>query len=56
MNTRKQFIILDGEVMLVFVRRGEKFSQCSSYQDVTAEVDCKVWTKLSDLDIKNYSI
>merc|ERR1712048_464800 len=37
LNSRKQFIILDGEVLLVFVGRGEKFSQCSSYRDITAE-------------------
>ena len=27
-NTRKQLLVLEGEVILAFVERGERFSQC----------------------------
>ena len=41
-NTRKQFLILGGEVILAFVQRAGRFSQCASYRDITSEVDCQV--------------
>ena len=41
-NSRKQFLILEGEVILAFVQRGVKFSQCASYKDISREVDCQV--------------
>ena len=42
-GVRKQFLILNGEVILGFVTNGEKFANCASYTGVTAQVDCKVY-------------
>ena len=41
-GVRKQFLILNGEAILGFVTKGKKFANCSSYTEVTANVDCKV--------------
>ena len=41
-GVRKQFLILDGEPILAFINRGKKFTQCSSYTEVTTSVTCKV--------------
>ena len=34
-NTRKQLLVLEGEVILAFVERGERFSQCFTYKDIS---------------------
>ena len=41
-GVRKQFLILNGEAILGFVRNGKKFADCDSYTEVTTSVDCKV--------------
>ena len=41
-GVRKQFLILDGEPILAFINRGKKFTQCTSYTEVTTSVTCKV--------------
>ena len=41
-GVRKQFLILNSEIILVFVTNGEKFVNCTSYTEVTESVDCKV--------------
>ena len=41
-GVRKQFLILNGEVVLGFVTKGKKFTACTSYTEVTTSVDCKV--------------
>ena len=41
-GVRKQFLILDGEPILAFINRGKKFTQCTSYTEVTSSVTCKV--------------
>ena len=41
-GVRKQFLILNGEAVLGFVTKGKKFASCTSYTEVTANVDCKV--------------
>ena len=43
-GVRKQFLILNGEPILAFVTKGKKFTECTSYTEVTAQVDCKVAT------------
>ena len=35
---RKQFLILDNEAVLVFVKIRKKFPQCTKYIDVTSKV------------------
>ena len=35
---RKQFMILNNETVLVFVKNGKKFPQCTEYTDVTSKV------------------
>ena len=39
---RKQFLFMEGKTILAFVPRGKKFTECSSYTEVTTQVDCKV--------------
>ena len=41
-GVRKQFLILNGAAILGFVTKGKKFASCSSYTEITANVDCKV--------------
>ena len=43
-ENRRQFLFMDGKTILAFVPVGQKFTQCSSYTEVTAQVDCKVTT------------
>ena len=45
-GVRKQFLILNGEPILAFVTKGKKFTECTSYTEVTAQVDCKVTNAL----------
>ena len=40
-ENRRQFLFMDGKTILAFVPRGQKFYQCSSYTEVTVQVDCK---------------
>jgi hypothetical protein len=41
-GVRKQFIMLNGQAILGFVRNGKKFADYDSYTEVTTKVDCKV--------------
>merc|ERR1711874_799021 len=54
-GVRKQFLILNGEIILGFVTKGKKFTNCTSYTEVTANVDCKVIPGLSDVDLASSS-
>ena len=37
-GVRKQFLILNGEAILGFVRKGKKFADCDSYTKVNSKV------------------
>merc|ERR1711892_211958 len=50
-GVKKQFLILNGEAILGFVTKGKKFASCSSYTEITANVDCKVVSGLIDVDL-----
>ena len=39
---RRQFLFMEGKTILAFVPRGKKFTECSSFTEVTTQVDCKV--------------
>jgi len=39
---RRQLLFVDGKTILAFVTKGAKFADCSSYTEVTSQVDCKV--------------
>merc|ERR1711892_778901 len=54
-GVRKQFLILNGEAILGFVTKGKKFASCTSYTEVTANVDCKVVSGLIDVDLASSS-
>merc|ERR1712123_146891 len=54
-GVRKQFLILNGEAILGFVTKGKKFASCSSYTEITANVDCKVVSGLIDVDLASSS-
>ena len=46
---RKQFLFVDGKTILAFVPVGQKFTQCSSYTEVTVQVDCKAVPGAADI-------
>ena len=50
---RRQFLFMEGKTILAFVPRGKKFTECSSYTEVTTQVDCKVGSKNILLKIWN---
>ena len=51
---RKQFLVVDDEPLLVFVeKKGKKFTDCQSYEDITASVKCKV---IFSSEEKNYLV
>merc|ERR1719483_1538036 len=54
-GVRKQFLILNSEIILAFVTNGKKFADCTSYTEVTASVDCKVVSGLIDVDLTSSS-
>ena len=41
-GVRKQFIMLNGQAILGFVRNGKKFADCDSFTEVATKLDCKV--------------
>ena len=41
-GNRRQMLFVDGKTILAFVTRGSKFADCSSFTEVTSQVDCKV--------------
>ena len=51
-GTRKQFLILNGEAVLAFVKNGEKFADCDSYTEVTTQVDCKTVEGLNTVGLE----
>ena len=51
-GTRKQFLIINGEAVLAFVKNGQKFADCDSYTEVTANIKCKAVSGLSNLDLQ----
>ncbi|XP_023342027.1 uncharacterized protein LOC111711811 [Eurytemora carolleeae] len=41
-GARRQFAILNNKALLLYVNKGTKFTDCTSYIDVTANVTCKI--------------
>eukprot|EP00090_Calanus_glacialis_P003469 TRINITY_DN12566_c0_g1_i1.p1 TRINITY_DN12566_c0_g1~~TRINITY_DN12566_c0_g1_i1.p1 ORF type:complete len:284 (-),score=70.72 TRINITY_DN12566_c0_g1_i1:64-915(-) len=52
---RRQFLLLNGSPVLGFVQRKKKFTSCSSYTDITAQVDCKGVSGLNNVDLSSSS-
>ena len=53
-GTRKQFLLVEGKDIIAFVKNKEKFTNCSFFTEVTAQVDCKVGEKQhTNLSLKN---
>jgi len=50
-NTRKQFLIMDGEAIIAFVEKGTKFGQCAEYMDITSKIQCKDVESLNEVDL-----
>jgi len=50
-GTRRQFLILNGEVVLAFVTRGIKFPACPAYVSLTNSVKCKVEPSAANLTL-----
>ena len=51
-GTRKQFLILNGEAVLAFVKNGDKFADCDSYTEVTTNIQCKEVDGLKTVDLE----
>ena len=51
-GTRKQFLILNGEAVLAFVKNGDKFADCDSYTEVTTNIQCKTVDGLNTVDLE----
>ena len=41
-GNRRQLLFIEGKTILAFVTQGSKFADCSSFTEVTSQVDCKV--------------
>ena len=41
-GNRRQLLFVDGKTILAFVTQGSKFTNCSSFTEVTSQVNCKV--------------
>ena len=50
-GVRKQFLILDGEAILGFVKKGTKFPACAAYTEISASISCKVLSGGSDINL-----
>jgi len=50
-TVRKQLLIMSGTPILAFVTKNTKFANCSSFTEVTMQVDCKTVDGLSDVDL-----
>ena len=48
-ENRRQFLFMDGKTILAFVPQGQKFYECSSYTEVTVQVDCKAVPGAADI-------
>ena len=42
---------MEGKTILAFVSRGNKFADCSSYTEVTSQVDCKAVANLDSVTL-----
>ena len=42
---------MEGKTILAFVRKGNKFADCSSYTEVTSQVDCKAVANLDSVTL-----
>ena len=50
-GNRRQLLFVDGKTILAFVARGSKFADCSSYTEVTSQVDCKANANLETVSL-----
>jgi len=50
-TVRKQFVIMLGEPLLVFVTKGKKFLNCTEFKDITSTVSCKTISGLANINI-----
>merc|ERR1711990_741618 len=50
-TVRKQLLIMSGTPILAFVTKNTKFANCSSFTEVTMQVDCRTVDGLSDVDL-----
>ena len=48
---RRQLLFVDGKTILAFVARGSKFVDCSSYTEVTSQLDCKAIANLETVSL-----
>ena len=41
-GVRKQFLIVNNEALMAFVKKKKKFTKCESFTDISSTVKCKV--------------
>ena len=54
-GVRKQFLNLNGQTVLSFIKSKQKFAECPSFTEVTKDVTCKTVDGLKDVDLENNS-
>ena len=42
-GTRRQFLSIEGKVLLAFSTFGNKFWNCETFTEITENIKCKVW-------------
>ena len=42
-GTRRQFLSIEGKVLLAFLTFGNKFWNCETFTEITENIKCKVW-------------
>ena len=42
-GTRKQFLSIEGKVLLAFLKIGTKFADCETLNEITENIMCKAW-------------
>ncbi|XP_023330303.1 uncharacterized protein LOC111702753 [Eurytemora carolleeae] len=50
-NSRRQYVIMNGKPLLLWVTRGTKFTDCTAFTDRTASISCKEVTGLAAIDL-----
>jgi hypothetical protein len=47
----KHFLLTNGKTIYGFVKRGKKFADCSTFDEITDSVDCKSVSGLSSVSL-----
>ena len=45
-GSRKQFLLVSGKIIVAFIKKGQKFASCSTFNDITVEAIIQVFKSL----------